>query len=385
MRQNPIPLGPVRRRNVPVVTCMLGVLLAALMLPTAVSAEDAEAAQSVAQRPPDTPQHRPRWTASVEAVVLERLGGVNQTLVQRVPGTTPFFETSKALGAEALNSNQLQAGFAPGAKVRLQYSDDSGYGVEATYLNISFRSTTAAVGPDNPADWLVMRAPGTFWQTQDFPYQAMTWSAETVLQSAETNARLYLSRSVTLLAGFRWFRLTDGLQGGLTPPDLTAPSWKATCPACTISGITPGGPAGNYPPFWNTSTTNNLYGVQVGVDGTLLEHDRFSLGGQIKAGLFVNNATQSTGVSLQKVVYGSTATTSQAAFASELALHLKYHLMTGLALKGGYELLWLNGVALAPGQVQETYTGPSSVRALGVNAGSNILFQGFTLGLEFSF
>ncbi len=73
---------------------------------------------------------------------------------------------------------------------------------------------------------------------------------------------------------------------------------------------------------------------------------------------------------------------------------MKYQLAKGLALKVGYEALWLDGVALAPGQIRETYTTspspaspstPVSARALGVNCGSNVLFQGATVGLEYSF
>src|SRR5664279_198606 len=111
-----------------------------------------------------------------------------------------------------------------------------------------------------------------------------------------------------MLAGFRWLQLNDNLQGTLPPADLTAPTWKQTCVLagnCDIFHITPGGPAGNYPPFWNTRTTNNLYGVQIGVDAKMLELGRFSLQGLMKTGIFDNNAQQSTGVSLEKVVYPS--------------------------------------------------------------------------------
>jgi hypothetical protein len=85
------------------------------------------------------------------------------------------------------------------------------------------------------------------------------------------------------------------------------------------------------------------------------------------------------------VVYPSTATTTRAAFASEASLQLKYRLVAGLTLKAAYDALWLAGVALAPGQIQETYSTVSSVRALGVNRGSSVLFQGTTFGLEYSF
>ena len=138
------------------------------------------------------------------------------------------------------------------------------------------------------------------------------------------------------------------------------------------------------PPFWNTSTANNLFGVQIGVDGKILEFGRFSLNGVIKIGLFDNYAEQSTGVSLQKVVQPSQAATYHAAFASEADLQVKYQLTKGLALKAGYEMLWLDGVALAPGQIQETLDS-DELRALGVNCGSSVLFQGATAGLEYSF
>jgi hypothetical protein len=104
-------------------------------------------------------------------------------------------------------------------------------------------------------------------------------------------------------------------------------------------------------------------------------------------GIFDNNAEQSTEVSLEKVVYPVSATTNHAAFVSEASLQLKYQYMDQLALKAGYQALWLDGVALAPGQIQETLTTHSSmpVHALGVNCGSNLLFHGFTAGLEYTF
>jgi hypothetical protein len=387
--------GSFRNRGGFVAGCFLGTVFAMLLLPITASAGDQKnstgkpadgeglpSSLSIPGRP--LTGSAPRWTVSAEGIVLGRMGGVSRTLVERVPGTVPFNATFFVPGAEAFNSNQFQQGFSAGPKVSLMYRDDSGYGVELSYFNVFARSATKAIGPDSPADWLVMRAPGIFWQTQDFPYQAMAWSAATRLYGAEANGRLDLSGRVTMLAGFRWLQLSDNLQGTLTPPDQTAPTWKSACPDCNIFQITSGGAAGNYPPFWNTSTTNNLYGVQIGVNGKILELGRLSLDGLIKIGLFDNHAGQTTGVSLQKVVYPAHAATDRAAFVGEAGLQLKYQLSKALALKAGYEALWFDGVALAPGQIQEIVT-LSSVRALGVNCGSSVLFQGATFGLEYSF
>ena len=117
----------------------------------------------------------------------------------------------------------------------------------------------------------------------------------------------------------------------------------------------------------------------------MLELDRFSLAGQLKIGLFDNEAEQSTGVSLSKIVYPSQAATNHAAFVSDAGLQLKYKVGDALTLKVGYQALLFAGVALAPGQIQETSTTQSSVRALGINCASTLLFQGATAGLEYSF
>ena len=155
-----------------------------------------------------------------------------------------------------------------------------------------------------------------------------------------------------------------------------------------LSGVSSTDTASTYAPFWTAKTQNNLYGAQIGVDAKLLELGRFSIDGLIKAGLFDNNATQSALVSMEKKLFPTQATTNRAAFVGEADLQLKYQLANGLALKVGYEALWLDGVALAPGQIRETYTtAPPTVtaRALGVNSGSSVLFQGVTAGLEYSF
>ena len=233
--------------------CFLCTLLATLFLPVSASAEGQENSTSKLS------ETTSRWTVSAEAIALERIGGVDRTLVARVPGTVPFKLVPDAPSVEAFNSSQFQQGFSAGPKIDLIYHGNSGYSAELSYFNIFNQSATRVIGPDNPADWLLMKAPSPFWQTQDLPYQAMKWSAATNLYSAEANGRLALSSRVTVLAGFRWLQLNDNLLGTLTPVKII-------------------------PPFWNTSTENNLYGAQIGVDGKILELGRFSLNGLIKIG-----------------------------------------------------------------------------------------------------
>lgn len=346
------------------------------------------------------------WSLSVEAIALKRSNNsVNQPLISTLPGTSTFGETLNAPTTEAFNSNQFQQGAAVGPKFTLEYLGDSGYGFELSYFNVLNWNATNTVGPANPGNWYIMKAPG-FWQTQDFAYQGMTWGSTTSLYSAEANATLKASDSFTFLAGFRWFQINDNLVGSLTPADQNTPLWKTggcapagstqeqiaqvvlnttlsqTTQACA-SGI---GIAG-YPPFWSTSTRNNLFGLQLGVQGKLFEIGRLSFGGLVKAGVFNNRATQSDWVSMKKTMYSSSATTDHVAYAGEGILHLKYLITDGISIKMGYQLLWLDRMALAPGQIPYVYSGsnPTSLTATGVNVGSNILFQGGTVGLQYSF
>jgi hypothetical protein len=334
--------------------------------------------------------HSPRWTVSVEAIIFERIGTANRTLVERVPGIVSFADVQTTPGIPALNSTDLHQGFSPGFRVGATYHADSKYGLELSFFRVSGWDSTQSIGPDNPLNWLVMRSPG-FFQTQDFSYQSMTWDYSTKLYNAELNGRYNLSRWITVLAGFRWLQLNENLQGTIPPPDRILPLWKfdSNNNLFDVARIEKlgGKPAtGAFPPFWNTSTTNNLYGLQIGADGRLFERGRFSIGGLTKVGGYWNHASESTGVSLAKVVYSTGANTNRAAFVGEAGLQFKYQFTRKLALKLGYEALWLYGVALAPGQIRKTYeTGPASVTTRGINCDSGVLLHGGTAGLEFSF
>lgn len=377
------------------------------MVPLACPAADLEGA---ANRPEDTrallvspasdPGDQSRgaspWTISIEAIALGRSNDVNQALVNRVPGGNSFYSTAVENGAEAFNSNQFQQGIAAGPKLTLTYHDVAGYGLEMSYFSVSSMTASKTIGPDNPGNWLVMKAPGGFWQTQDFPNQGMTWGATTSLYNAEANATVAVSKQAGLLAGFRWIQLNDSLTGSLAPADQNSPTWK-TGPAGGCYGGDPtlyqigscpvGAAVNGFPPFWSTSTTNNLFGLQAGAQGTLFEVGRLSFGGFIKAGVFNNRASQTGWVSMEKQMYSSGATTNQAAFMGEGGIQIRYSISDDLLIKVGYNMLWLANVALAPGQVPQTRAGqnPTSITATGVNTSSTVLFQGVTVGLQYAF
>ena len=211
--------------------------------------------------------------------------------------------------------------------------------LELSYYEIDGWSSARSVGPydHDQTYWMVMRAPGGFLQTQD-GYQSMAWDYATKLNNLEFNARWNPCCALTLLAGLRWVELRENLQGTLTPPTF---SWE--------------------PPFWNTDARNNLYGFQVGADGKLLDSGRISIDGLVKAGIYDNQAEEATGVSIFKATRLSYASTNHAAFVGEIGLQCKYQITDRLAATAGYQAIWLDGVALAPAQIDQTVTIPLDI------------------------
>ncbi|MCX5679817.1 MAG: hypothetical protein NTZ95_04080 [Candidatus Omnitrophica bacterium] len=334
----------------------------------------------------------PRWTISEEAIIFDRAGTAKCTLVERVPGAVPFANIPTTPGIQALNSTDFNQGFSAGLRLGATYHADHQNDLSLSFFRSGNWDSTKSVGPDNPLNWLVMRAPGGFFQTQDFAYQSMQWDYSTELYNAELNVQHKISNRINILVGFRWLQLHENLQGTIPPADIFQPTWKSTNPyyyynLFQVAQLSPGQPAPAYPPFWNTSTTNNLYGFQIGVDGKIFERGHFSISGLIKGGPYLNHASELTGVSIAKTVYESGASANHAAFVGEGGLQCKYQVASGITLKLGYEVLWLAGVALAPGQIRETYSisSPTSVYTHDINSGSNVLFHGVTAGLEFSF
>jgi len=331
-----------------------------------------------------------RLTVSAEAIVFDRVGTPNRTLVERVPGFVSFANIPATPGTPALNSTDLHQGFSPGFRLGVTYHSGSTYNFELSFFRVSGWDSTRSIGPDNPLNWQVMRAPG-FFQTQDFSYQSMKWDYSTELYNAELNVRYNLSKRVTVLGGFRWLHLSENLQGTIPPHDRNLPIWKLDpnlnlLEVARLEKLNIAPAAGVFPPFWNTCARNNLYGLQIGADGKLFARGGFSIEGLIKVGWYWNHASASTGVSLEKVVHPTIAKTDHAAFVGEAGLQCKYQFPVGLALKVGYQAFWLNGVALAPGQIQKTYeTGPASMTVHGVNCNSGVLFHGVNAGLEYSF
>ena len=147
----------------------------------------------------------------------------------------------------------------------------------------------------------------------------------------------------------------------------------------------PPGPSGDA--SITSRSGNNLYGGQIGADAMLWNNGgAWRVNAVGKAGLFYNsNAYQQsaagfTDTGLPPVVIGtSSATTDKTAFVGEIGVNASYSVNKWLALRAGYNVYWLSGVANAVEQLQVTDFPQGTAR---VDTGGSVLLHGVTTGLE---
>src|SRR4029078_1747504 len=164
-----------------------------------------------------------------------------------------------------------------------------------------------------------------------------------------------LSERVTFLTGFRWVELADVLTY-----NITFPAFNATY-------------------YWNEN--NHLYGGQVGGDFRLWRlTGPLSVNSSMKAGLYSNSASNafdlrpSTGGA-----FPSGRGDTDLAFVGDVNIKCAYKFTQHLALSGGYQLLWIDGVALASENAAASTA--ASTQAL-IHTSGDVFYHGATAGLD---
>jgi hypothetical protein len=299
----------------------------------------------------------PRWTASADFIILDRLGTKSQTLVRRV------IRDEQTSGiTDVLNSDDFHQGFYGGPRVGLIRHGDCCYDIELLYFQIDGWKSSRSVAPEldslpdgatHPSEeGLLFSVPGY----NIYTYDSIRFDYTSKLYNAEINVRWNPCCRVTMLAGFRWVELRENLEGSFMPYLFES--------------------------FWNTNTNNNLYGFQIGADAKVVDRGCFSIDGLVKAGIFGNHAEQSSFLRGEEYTGFGSASTNHTAFLGELGLQCKYQVSCHLTLRAGYEAIWLQGVALAPGQIPVTNVYENEV---GINTSGGVFYHGATAGFEYSF
>ncbi|MCW5697462.1 MAG: hypothetical protein KIS96_12115 [Bauldia sp.] len=167
------------------------------------------------------------------------------------------------------------------------------------------------------------------------------------LYSTEINLRTQRSDRFAYLVGFRWIELHEQINNELSAIGFA----------------------------FATSTGAHLYGGQVGVDAVLWSAGRFSVEGSAKAGVYW---THNQGHYTNTVGFDQTATERSVAFVGDLGVAGVYQATERVGVRAGYQLLWINNVALAGNQLQFSVVPPP----LPLDTNGSVFAHGASLGIE---
>lgn len=287
----------------------------------------------------------PLWTVYGDGVFLHRSGPTNAVLFNNGAG-------NPVLNAADLGFD-TSAGFRIGL-IRHQVLGTA-WDLETVYMGVDGWRAATGVLPSVGTEIPFITPLG------DSLNSAHNWAFyRSELHNVEINGRRPVRDWLSFLVGFRYLELNEELrlfQNTFVGADenLTATSLDAT---------------------------NHLIGFQIGADGQIWNRGRLELDCVLKAGIYNNNATTQTlrSQSLVVDVDSARASNDHTAFIGEIGLTGLYKLDRGWAIRGGYQLLWIEGVALASDQI--AVSDPNAGTAT-VDTSGSPFYHGAFVGLEY--
>ncbi len=136
------------------------------------------------------------------------------------------------------------------------------------------------------------------------------------------------------------------------------------------------------------STFNDLVGFQLGGDMLVCLFPGVKLGGNLKAGVYGNRAENKTNIAVMRPdpalnqFFNEFGDDSDAAFVGEGGFETIFEVSERTTLRIGYQLLYVNGVALAPENFNPDFR--LAVRPVNVNHNGDVFYHGLQTGLEYT-
>jgi hypothetical protein len=242
-----------------------------------------------------------------------------------------------------MNNRELSFGVEGGFRLDLVIPSACGCDLNFNYLGLG-----------DSQDSITRDDAGVFWLFYGFvpatPASSYTVEYLSNLESFEVNLRTREWPRVAALAGFRVAELEEEFN-----------IWQTGTTTGVVSG-----------------TENEMYGVQFGLQGLLLQWHRWTVETTAKAGVFYNDIgirAEAADASGTRILDGHF---QQIAFLGEVQLMVAFQVSPWLRLRTGYQALWLEGIALAPDQSDSS---SFSTNLVTVDIGSAV-YQGGFVGTE---
>lgn len=275
-------------------------------------------------------EYLPRWTIELGAITLHPVRPPSRTLA------TDFLNPANTLDARDAAESW---GYGPRIDAIGRY--DSEWSIELLYYGIGDWSKFASVSG------LGFNVP-ILSPNPEFIPPDVSATARMDIYNAEFNVRRKLTENITGLMGFRFLEVLDELSLVGSVPELLSASMT-------------------------TKVNNALYGFQVGADARLFRGlGPLYLDVLVKGGVYDNFVTRT---SVQSGIFGNstaTANLDHVAFVGEVAFLPTWDIFPHCSVYGGYEALFVQGVAVSGQEIGST--GP-------IHASRTTFYQGAVAGL----
>ncbi len=281
------------------------------------------------------------WFTSADVVFMTRDSASNQNLVLNTTTQQPV-----------LGSGGLDFDYETGGRVMFGFMGPSGISLQGVYLGVhGFESSVEIEGNND----LQIPNPLAADTIDFFGADRMRLDYTSDIDTAEFNV-LYPWGSFQLVAGYRYLEVSE--QAVIQSSDV-------------IDGGTSD---------FSARSLNQLHGAQIGILGEWEAFGHVCFDFTAKFGVFNNHASQNQvlrdldNTDLRRNTGGSD---DDVAYVSELGAQLVVPLGPIFSIQGGYNVFFINRVALAPDQFDFTLDADSGQSVTG---GSNIVFHGANVG-----
>lgn len=326
---------------------------------------------------------QPHWfDIEMEAVALKR-DSVSDEFV-----FTSYGFTLDGPPDVALSSRHLDLDPEPGMRVTGVIQVGPGSDIEFTYLGLTQWQASASVEDPDSNLWSPFSKFGSdpvgvpFIAYDDVDHAlSHTINFRSHMNTVEANyRRRFVGPTCCMqgswLAGFRYLQLRDKLLWSTRAPenfdqDLN-PAWMD----------------------YRVSTTNHMYGGQIGGDLWICVLPGLNVGMEGKGGIFGNDSRQETTILANSInpALSESEHKSEVATVMEFDFMVNYRLNPKFTIRGGYMILWAAGMALAAENVNATPPAAfnpeydpvgRNARTVTIDTDGDALWHGWTLGAEY--
>jgi hypothetical protein len=283
------------------------------------------------------------WTAGVEVLAMNRDNSTDRVIVQDTDTLANLF-----------NSEEMDLGWEAGGRARLKFMGSSGIAIEGVYMKTGTFDAENTVNGNND---LQIPFPLAGVTVDFFGADQMNLRYTSSIESAECNV-IYPFGNFQLLGGYRFFGIDEAFRIQSRDDD--------------------DGDTSDY----NTSVFNNLNGGQIGILGQWELLGLLFFDFDVKFGIFGNATSQNQIVrdlNNSVVVRNTTGKGEGAAYVTELGIRAVVPMGATFNITCGYNVFFMDRVALAPDQLDFTNNAASGTR---IHQKGDLVMQGVTLGLN---